>query len=240
MKAHSERVSGKNFRNFAGKPLFRWILDTLLSIEEIDRVVINTDAREVLAQHGLVEEERILIRDRKAELCGDHTSMNRILADDVEAVESDVYLMTHTTNPLLSAHTIRRSLQAYYRGLAHGRDSLFTVNRYQTRFYRGDGSPVNHDPNNLVRTQDLEPWYEENSNLYLFNRTSFAATGARIGANPLMFVTPTMESADIDDRTGWTIAEIFALSQRMFEVRADYDGEAVAQGPIIYREAVGM
>jgi CMP-N-acetylneuraminic acid synthetase len=45
-------------------------------------------------------------------------------------------------------------------------DSLFTVDKIQTRFYREDGSPVNHDPNNLVRTQDLEPWYEENSNLY--------------------------------------------------------------------------
>jgi CMP-N-acetylneuraminic acid synthetase len=37
MKANSERVRGKNFREFNGKPLFRWILDTLLSVEEIDR-----------------------------------------------------------------------------------------------------------------------------------------------------------------------------------------------------------
>ena len=36
MKANSERVRGKNFRLFNGKPLFRWILDTLLSIEAID------------------------------------------------------------------------------------------------------------------------------------------------------------------------------------------------------------
>ena len=54
MKAHSARVSGKNFRDFCGKPLFRWILDTLLSVEDIDRVVINTDARELLAERGLV------------------------------------------------------------------------------------------------------------------------------------------------------------------------------------------
>ena len=32
MKAHSERVVGKNFRNLAGQPLFRWIMNTLLSI----------------------------------------------------------------------------------------------------------------------------------------------------------------------------------------------------------------
>ena len=55
MKAHSERVTGKNFRIFAGKPLFRWILDTLLEIEEIDQVVINTDARDILAENGLTD-----------------------------------------------------------------------------------------------------------------------------------------------------------------------------------------
>ncbi len=49
MKAHSARVSGKNFRAFAGEPLFRWILDTLLKVEEIEKIVINTDARDILA-----------------------------------------------------------------------------------------------------------------------------------------------------------------------------------------------
>ena len=44
MKAHSERVKGKNFKIFNGKPLYKWILDTLLSTNIIDKVVINTDA----------------------------------------------------------------------------------------------------------------------------------------------------------------------------------------------------
>ena len=68
LKAHSSRVKGKNFRMLAGKPLFAWILDTLLSIPEISQVVINTDARQILTDNGLVESERVLIRDRKPEL----------------------------------------------------------------------------------------------------------------------------------------------------------------------------
>lgn len=213
MKAHSARVSGKNFRPFAGKPLFRWILDTLLALPEIERVVINTDARDILASQGLADTDRILIRDRKPELCGDFVSMNLVLADDVSAVESEAYLMTHTTNPLLGQGTIRGALAEYQEAVAAGRgDSLFTVNKFQTRFYRADGSAVNHDPKNLIRTQDLEPWFEENSNLYLFNRASFAATKARIGLRPVMFETPRSESADIDDQVGWDIAERLASS----------------------------
>lgn len=212
MKAHSERVASKNFRLFAGRPLYRWILDTLLSLPEIDRVVINTDARAILEESGLEDGGRILIRDRKPNLCGDHVSMNLILADDIAAVPATTYLMTHTTNPLLSAGTISAALAAYDAALRAGTaDSLFTVRKYQTRFYRGDGTPINHDPANLIRTQDLEPWYEENSNLYLFSRESFAATGARIGSRPLLFETPKLESCDIDDAGDWAIAEAMAL-----------------------------
>lgn len=215
MKAHSARVSSKNFRAFAGKPLFRWILDTLLSMDEIDRVVINTDARAILAEAGLNDGDaggRVMIRDRKPEICGDLVSMNLVLADDVAAVEAEAYLMTHTTNPLLSAGTIRGALTRYADACAKGEaDSLFTVNRIQTRFYREDLSPVNHDPAKLIRTQDLEPWFEENSNLYLFTRESFAATSARIGAKPLMFETPPLEAVDIDGPEEWTTAEALAL-----------------------------
>lgn len=215
MKANSERVKGKNFRDFCGKPLFRWILDTLLAVEEIDQVIINTDARHILAENGLVDSDRVLIRDRKPEICGDLVSMNLVLADDIANVEAGTYLMTHTTNPLLSADTIRAALAAYREARQNGSaDSLFTVDKIQTRFYRADCSAVNHDPDNLVRTQDLEPWYEENSNLYLFNRDSFAATQARIGKKPMMFENSQFESIDIDTPQDWDFAVIAARFQQ--------------------------
>lgn len=211
MKAHSERVSGKNFRDFCGKPLFRWVLDTLLSVDEIDSVVINTDARAILADHGLVESERIQIRDRKPELCGDFTSMNLILADDIAAVDADAYVMTHTTNPLLRRETVAGALAQFHEGRKRDAwDSVFTVNRFQTRFYREDLSAVNHDPAVLLRTQDLEVWFEENSNLYVFDRVSFAQTRARIGARPSLFESERAESVDIDDAESWRLAELIA------------------------------
>ena len=108
MKANSTRVPGKNFRDLCGKPLFRWILDTLLEVEQISNIVINTDARHLLHEKGTEESSRICIRDRKPEICGDDVSMNLVLADDVLSVPADIYLMTHTTNPLISASTRTR------------------------------------------------------------------------------------------------------------------------------------
>lgn len=210
MKGHSERVPRKNFRDIAGKPLFRWMLDVLLSVDAIDEVVINTDARDELAACGLTEGGRVRIRDRREELCGDFVSMNLVLADDVEAVPARRYLMTHTTNPLITRETVQRAIARLDESDG---DSLFTVTKTQTRFYRADGSPVNHDPDNLIRTQDLEPWFEENSCLYLFTRDSFLGTNARIGSSPVMLETPRLESIDIDDPEDWTLAEAL-LSRR--------------------------
>lgn len=217
MKANSQRVKGKNFREFLGKPLFRWILDTLLSVKEIDKVVINTDARAVLAQNGLTDSDRVLIRDRRPEICGDDVSMNLVLADDIASMPADLYVMTHTTNPLLGARTIQDAINFFAE--ARGRreaDSLFTVDRIQNRFYRADCSAINHDPGRLIPTQDLEPWFQENSNLYMFTSDSFRVSGARIGKRPVMYETPRLESLDIDTPDDWDLALAAArlLSER--------------------------
>ena len=208
MKANSERVKGKNFKNFCGKPLFRWVLDTLLNDHRIEKVIINTDARKILAEHGIEDTEKIIIRDRPQKICGDYVSMNEIIADDVANINSDVYLMTHTTNPLLSLKSLKSALTLYNKSSRFGFDSVFTVNKIQNRFYDKDCNAINHDPNNLIRTQDLTPWYEENSNLYIFSKDSFSQTKSRIGKKPKMMITEPFESTDIDTPSDWELAEI--------------------------------
>lgn len=216
MKAHSSRVPGKNFRDIAGKPLFRWILESLLETDFVDQVMINTDARERLEALDISAfGTRVTLRDRRPGLCGDEVSMNRIIEDDVAHCPSDVYLMTHTTNPAISAATLNDAFALYRRALEAGSaDSLFSVNRFQTRFYREDGSPINHDPDNLIPTQDLEPWYEENSCFYFFTGDSFRRTQARIGERPILFETPPLESADIDEPADWRLAELLLEASR--------------------------
>ncbi|MGE0484124.1 MAG: acylneuraminate cytidylyltransferase family protein [Gammaproteobacteria bacterium] len=213
MKAHSERVPGKNFRRLGARPLYAWMLDTLLAIPAVSRVVINTDAVERLAADPRTQNPRVWLRERPEALRGDFVSMNLVLADDIAAAPATTYLMTHVTNPFLSAATVAAALDAYRTGIAAGRaDSLFSVTRHQTRFYRADGAPINHDPDNLVRTQDLEPWFEENSCLYLFSAASFAATNARIGRRPILFEIPRGEAVDIDDAEDWQLAEALATA----------------------------
>jgi len=209
IKGNSERVPGKNFKIFGGRPLFQWVLNKLLEIDEIDAVVINTDAEDLLLNSGLPSNKKIIIRNRKQEICGDMVSMNRVIQDDVLNIDSALYLMTHTTNPFISKETIVKSISVFKHSiLKDNKDSLFTVNKVQERFYDANAKAINHDPNNLIRTQDLTPWYQENSNLYLFTKESFSQTNARIGSNPAILVTAPYESTDIDTPSDWELGEV--------------------------------
>ncbi len=208
LKANSSRVPGKNFKELEGKPLFRWMLDKLLASSHIDQVVINTDAQTELEQAGLPDNNKLFIRNRKQELCGDEVSMNLVLADDIANTDADMYLMTHTTNPFISLSTINTAIEELTNHKTA--DSLFTVNRMQTRFYDQQCQAINHDPDNLIPTQDLEPWFEENSCMYLFSKESFEKTAARIGESPMMFETNKLESVDIDEPQDWQLAEALA------------------------------
>lgn len=208
IKEHSERVKEKNFRDFCGVPLYHHIVSTLDRTYAVDGIVIDTDSHRVMLEAPKLS-RKVRILERPEELRGDHMSMNRVIEYDLTQSEADIFIQTHVTNPLLKAETIAKALKVFLKaGSEH--DSLFSVNAYQSRFYKKDGIALNHDPENLIRTQDLPPVYEENSCLYIFTKESFAGTKGRIGKKPLLYETPRIESIDIDDEISFRIAEIIA------------------------------
>lgn len=204
MRATSERVLNKNLKPLGGQPLFRHILDTLLSLDEVSEVVINTDSPEI-AELASKTDRKVTIVERPEHLRSGHTPMNAIIRHDLSVTQADWYLQTHATNPFLSSETIRA---AYRQLLADDSfDSLFSVTALQTRLWTSTGAAINHDPNVLLRTQDLEKVYEENSNMYFFRKESFQKRDNRIGERPRLFEVPRYEAWDIDDGFDFELAE---------------------------------
>lgn len=204
MREHSERVPGKNYRPFAGRPLYHHILSSLLACPHIDSVHIDTDSSFIM--EDALRHFDVHIIERPEHLRSDFTPMNDILLYDVTQVEADYYLQTHSTNPLLLTQTIGAAIEAFLASSQH--DSLFSVTRLQRRLWDSDGRPVNHDPAQLLRTQDLTPVYEENSCLYIFSRNNLESRRNRIGKRPLMFEIERIESWDIDEEQDFHIAEL--------------------------------
>jgi len=211
MKGHSERVPGKNLKPCAGKPLFHWVTEALLAATGVDRVVVDTDS-DLIEQNVNENFPTVEVHRRPVELQGDFVAMHDIVAHLASVLEGDEFLQTHSTNPLLRPETIDAAVAAFRADAEH--DSLMSVTAWQSRFYWADGSPVNHDPEVLLRTQDLPPLYEENSNIYIASRALIHQTGRRVGPNPLLFPMDRREATDIDEPLDFTIAEQFLLMAR--------------------------
>lgn len=206
MRHDSVRVVGKNYRPLCGKPLYAHIIETLLACPEIDSILVDTDSPVVL--DGLERDYPMVKRLLRPEhMRADTLPMNDILIYDTSQVEADLYLQTHSTNPLLTSETISKAI-AQLRDHWPEYDSLFGVTRLQTRLWDANIQAVNHDPNVLLRTQDLPPIYEENSCIYLFKRETLVARSNRIGYKPMMFEIKAEEALDIDEEIDFSVAEV--------------------------------
>jgi CMP-N-acetylneuraminic acid synthetase len=212
MRHHSQRVPHKNYREMAGKPLYHHILNALDDCPEIDRIVVDTDS-EVIIEGIRADFPQVMIIERSAALRADSVPMNDILLYDTDKVPADLYLQTHSTNPLLRSETISGAIRSFHKQYKKY-DSLFSVTRLQTRLWDEHTKPVNHDPDILIQTQDLPPIFEENSCIYLFTAEKLRERKNRIGEKPMMYEINPDEALDIDEESDFMIADIILKSRQ--------------------------
>lgn len=206
MRHHSQRVPGKNYRLLDGRPLYQHILTTLLQVPEITKIVVDTDSPEVI--QGIRENfAQVTVIERLEELRADTIPMNEILMYDVKQFPADLYLQTHSTNPLVKPETFVRAIRTLT-DLFPSYDSLFSVTRVQTRLWDGMGRAINHNPQILLQTQDLPPVYEENSCMYLFTRETLERKRNRLGDRPYLFEIDRDEAWDIDEEIDFRFVEL--------------------------------
>jgi CMP-N-acetylneuraminic acid synthetase len=211
IRHHSQRVSGKNYRIFAGQKLYHHIVTQLLQCPVIEEVVIDTDSPLIMDDVSR-DFPDVRVLERPEHLRADTVSMNDVLFHDVTQVESDYYVQTHSTNPLLRTETITRAIDLFLAEYPNY-DSLFSVTRMHVRLWDNKARPINHDPAILLRTQDLPPVYEENSCLYIFDRDTLQARRNRIGERPLMFEVDRQQAWDIDEELDFRIAEFLYMER---------------------------
>ncbi|MCR8559731.1 acylneuraminate cytidylyltransferase family protein [Mucilaginibacter sp. BJC16-A38] len=211
MKGHSERVPHKNIRPLVGKPAFHWIMETLSKSAYINEILVNTDSPEI-AESAKANFDKVKILERPDFLLGDMVSIQPLIAYDIEQTDAEYFLQTHSTNPLLTVESVDHAIEAFFAQKEH--DALFSVTEVKQRFYWPDGRGINHDPKFLIRTQDLEPIYHENSCFYIFSKETNHKIKSRLGSNPMMFPIERLEAADIDDLEDFYWTE-FLLQRRI-------------------------
>lgn len=200
MKLNNRRLPQKNTKPFTnGKPLCHYILSTLLGVNGIDEVYVycsNPDIKEFIPD-GVKYLERSKLLDQ------DSTSITEVLTCFTKTVPADIYVMTHTTAPFITKESIEKGLLAVKSGEY---DSSFAAKKLQD-FLWEDGSPFNYSLDNIPRTQDLPPLYEETSGFYIYKYDVMSKLHRRIGDRPYIVEIGEIESVDIDEPEDFMIAD---------------------------------
>ena len=191
IKLGSKRVPGKNIRPFFdGTPLMHFIQRTCLEAETIDEVYIYCSDESV--------KEYILpgvhFLKRPEYLDGDDINANDFIREFMKCAEADIYVNAHTTSPFAKPET----MDDLVNHVASGEyDSAFCAENIKT-FLWSEGTPLNFDPGNFPRTQDLPDIYGETSIAYVFTRESFLKHNRRLGSHPYIKEVGKIEAMDID------------------------------------------
>lgn len=200
MKLNNRRLPQKNTKEFTnGKPLCYYILNTLLTIKQIDEVYVycsNPDIQEFIPNG-------VKYLQRSTSLDQDTTKMNEVLVAFAKEVEADVYVMTHTTAPFISEESITKGIEAV---CSEKYDSAFAAKKLQDFLWK-DGKPFNYKLDNIPRTQDLPALYEETSGFYIYRSDVITKMGRRIGEKPFIVEVGEIESVDIDEKEDFMIAD---------------------------------
>ena len=215
MKLNNRRLPQKNTKSFTnGKPLCYYILSTLLKIDGIDDVYVycsNPDIREFIP-------EGVKYLKRSESLDTDSTKMNDVLKSFAMEVDSDIYVMTHTTAPFVKKESIIKGIQAVLSGEY---DSAFAAKKLHDFLWK-DNKPFNYELDNIPRTQDLPPIYEETSGFYIYEKDVINKYNRRIGQHPYIVEVGEIEGIDIDELEDFMMQRLGELISYDKENNSDY------------------
>lgn len=202
IKLNSERVPYKNTQQIGSKPLCYHILNTAVQVEGIDNIIVYCS--DSLVQKYIPEDVQFLKREKW--LDGNEIRAKDTYTAFLNDVDADVYIALCTTSPFTKVETLQNALNKV---LYEGYDSAFSAQRHQT-FAWYQGKPINYNPQDVPRTQDMEPVFVETSAFFIFKKELWTNYGRRIGFNPYIQEVDNIEGIDIDTMDDLRFAQVIA------------------------------
>lgn len=199
IKLNNERCPGKNTKILGTKPLLHYELDNLIATHLCDEIYVYCSSEQIIP----FLPDGITFLKRPVELDLPTSNFNQIFTAFMKEKDADIYVFAHATAPFISKKTMTECIESVKKG---NYDSAFCAEKIQTFLWR-NGEPLNFDPANLPRTQDLEPIYRETSGVYVFKKEVFLKYGRRIGINPFIKCVEFKEAVDIDNPEDFELAE---------------------------------
>lgn len=209
----SKRLPGKNIKDLAGKPMIAWTIEAALDSQVFDHVFVSTDD-EKIAEVAKQAGAKVPFL-RPSELATDEATTNDVVTHLVEWFESEYNQQVSTiatlqpTSPLRNAQHIKEAMYLMEKKTAKAVVSVCEV-EYPIQFcntLKKDGSMEGFiKPENLKRTQELEPYYRLNGAIYIFKKGYVGKLTDLYSKGTYAYVMGVRESVDVDTGQDYELA----------------------------------
>jgi CMP-N-acetylneuraminic acid synthetase len=200
IKLNNQRTPGKNTKKFDdGTALITVFLQTLSKVEGFDEIYVFCSDESI--KDYLIPGVNFLKRPKFLDT--QQATPQDIITEFMKLIEADIYAVCHCTSPFVSKEHFEECIEA---AKSEEYDSSFTAEKLQHLMWTDRNEPLNFDPSNVPRTQDLPVYYNEVSAAYVFKKEVFEKYKRRIGLNPYITEVSGIECIDIDYPEDFKIA----------------------------------
>jgi pseudaminic acid cytidylyltransferase len=212
-RAGSKRIPRKNIKDFHGKPLIAYSIETALKSKLFEKVIVTTDDEEIASIAKKYGANVPFLRPK--ELADDHTTTQPVIDNVLDYLKStgenyDYSCTLYATAPLLqikyliegfekiknsdainafSATSMPFPIQRTFRVNENGRCEMFTPEHYS------------------VRSQDLEEAYQDAGQFY-WSKLGKKSDKIMFGEDSIPVILPRHLVQDIDTLEDWDRVEI--------------------------------
>ncbi|MGJ3234512.1 pseudaminic acid cytidylyltransferase [Marivirga sp.] len=210
----SKRIPRKNIKEFLGKPIIAYSIETALQSGLFDEVMVSTDDAEI----GEIAEKygaRVPFL-RSTENADDFATTANVLMEVLDGYknkgkEFEYACCIYPTAPLIKAEKLKMGFDKLKN---EHFNTVFPSVEFSYPIWRGLKKTSNEGfemvwPENLnKRSQDLEAVYHDAGQWYWLNLESFKKEQKLFGDNTSCIVLEATEVQDIDNLVDWKLAEL--------------------------------
>jgi len=219
MRIGSKRIPKKNLYPFLGEPLCIHVIREASNTPEIDKVICLVDSEEIedtIFNYNLPKVEIVLVP-----IMGDQSKTDFVIHRELskrDFNDEDTIILTQVTSPLTTSFDFSESIKLYN---SRQYDSLLSATKFDRFIWEKDSngisySPVNYDPENRVRTQDIDSYFMENGAIYISSYKRWMDTKCRITGSIGVYEMKEITGIEIDSED-----DIKFLESKMRSIKDD-------------------
>ncbi|MES2762449.1 MAG: pseudaminic acid cytidylyltransferase [Bacteroidota bacterium] len=209
----SKRIPKKNIKDFLGKPIIAYSIETALNSGLFDYVMVSTDDNEIAEVAKKYGAQVPFVRSKQTS--DDFTGTADVVIEvlhDLKKIGKEFInaCCIYPTAPFISKQTLNESYQLL---IGKKFDSVFPVCSFSYPIQRA--LEINDSKTKMVwgenlnkRSQDLPARYHDAGQFYWMNVESFLIEKKLFTNNTGSVILDELQVQDIDNETDWKLAEL--------------------------------